>query len=289
MKTLKISIFTLIAVMLIAACGSFIGCQQDNFVEEEETVDFSTYLSLNRSDINILDWGNWSETDKETFAMAEKRMAISFDEDGRCYTKWTSNSQVNISDELFTFFVNQVVAINNLTEQLVQSNFWAKPYSLFVRLKVGSNEKKTTSNCCVTKCIADMVNAFGSAKYSLADIDSYIKQPFPNIPNYSYYTYDADGDPVVLENHINAVLGHFLYIYPSSNAVLTYNNFKVKYLLGIKNVGSTTGHMVVFKEYRYNLTTKEYEVHYTDPQDNNISRQCSLEDVTHVWVSTGVK
>jgi hypothetical protein len=75
-------------------------CSVDS--DEIETSEFETYLSLNKSDFDFArDWDNLSETDKNTFRSAKKRMNFTFDKNGICKTKWTSSSQVNISEELF--------------------------------------------------------------------------------------------------------------------------------------------------------------------------------------------
>ncbi|MDR1582945.1 MAG: hypothetical protein LBS55_06750 [Prevotellaceae bacterium] len=99
-KNLKFRFLLFVLLSPIVTGSFFIACNSEN--NTFDLPEFEIYLSLNVSDFDFArDWDNLSELDKKTFRSAKKRMDITFDKNGICRTKWTSNRQVNISDELF--------------------------------------------------------------------------------------------------------------------------------------------------------------------------------------------
>jgi hypothetical protein len=261
--------FAVAAVMAIVVSGSFIGCQQNSAVEDE-TVDFSTYLSLTRSDIDITDWDNWSKVDKKSFLMAEIRMNITYDKEGFCKTKWTSNSQVNISEELFAWFTEQILFTNQVTELLNQksSENWTP-----LRLKSGNTEPRYFN--CVVQCLMHCLTCFGSS-YSAPAIDEWVY-------NSGYY------DSSQLGAVTGPVLAHFLSGYAVHENVLRYktqsyyaNGSGTKYVLVISKAGYVD-HAVIFNKY-----INDNRVEYYDPQ-NGCYSHCKMTEVTTVAMITGIR
>jgi hypothetical protein len=187
MKKLFILIIMIISAMFVQNCNSDFDINGD-FDINKEMSDFTAYLSIDKSDFDFgRDWDNLSEIDKNTFNLAQKRMNFTFDENGICTTKWTSSSQVNMSDELFDCFINMIALTNEATNDLSEIQWINTP-----RLKSGSESgsesggSSNRSKNCVVQSLVYVLQKFGvySGPYGLPSIDNWI-----NTNN--YYSYNS--------------------------------------------------------------------------------------------------
>jgi hypothetical protein len=234
------------------------GCQKEDAINELDSSEFETYLSLGKSDFDFArDWEDLSEDNKNIFLLAKKRMNIIFEKNGICKTKWTSGSQVNMSDELFEHFIKSIDFTNEVTKELSQMQRIKPP-----RLKSGNESAR--SNNCVVQSLFYVLQSFGSP-YTLEDVDSYIY----NFSN--YYQYDTQYGWGANTEVLNTFLhGEFI---DKSN--LTHAGSS-QYILILS--GSPL-HAVVFTGY------SNFQGHYYDPQ-NNASGSCSLSEILQVYMAT---
>jgi hypothetical protein len=244
-------------------------CSIDSDINKEMS-DFTTYLSMDKSDFDFGrdDWESLSESDKTTFNMAHKRMDFTFDKDGICTTKWTSSNQVNMSDELFNYFIDVIAFTNEMTKKLSEGQKFTPP-----RLKTGGNECNPADyynriNCCLVRAI-----------YSL-----YSGPPYTTIDSWlcdkGYYQYAPTGNYWgVKPQYTSTVLYHFL----AGSALLSpwNNNLTNKCILILKG---TPRHAVVFSSYGPGST-----VNFTDPSGTSSNHTCSMSDIEYVFKATGIK
>jgi hypothetical protein len=91
--SMSVVLMSALLVVIVGMSCLMTGCQEENTIEEN--MDFSSYLSINKSNFDFArDWDGLSENDKRTFRSAKKRMDITFDKGGICNTKWKYSSQV---------------------------------------------------------------------------------------------------------------------------------------------------------------------------------------------------
>ncbi len=147
------SIITLLVIMM-GVSFFFVSCNNDSDLGKD--IDGQTYLSL--SDNN--NWSNLSEVDNQTLVKALKRMEIVKANEGY-QTKWTSGSQINISEELFV----KIKEVMNLSNKSI-SNTKLKS----VRFKTSA--ENGTSYDCVAQAISSLLGSFGcSTTYN--DVNSW--------------------------------------------------------------------------------------------------------------------
>jgi hypothetical protein len=236
-------------------------CSQDE--ADITNIDYSEYLSLSKPNFDFaLDWDNLSDTDKNTFRLAKKRMDIAFEKNGTCKTKWTSSSQINISDDLFNCFI-EMIALSNKAIDIVYPSHWTFP-----RLKNGSERW----DCCVVQSLVYVLQNFGasSGPYGLSSIDNWI-----NTNN--YYTYSSQYG--MWGANIPEVLTHYLEgSYINKNAISSVNfSGSSQYIIILTG---PPAHMVV-------ATGRDSSgnINYYDAQ-NSTSGQCNVNDISDVYKST---
>jgi hypothetical protein len=233
---------------------------QNCSIEEESNltnIDYSEYLSFSKPDFDFVsgDWDNLSDIEKNTFKMAQKRMAFTFDKNGICTTKWTSSSQVNMSEELFDCFIKMIDFTNEVIKESSQLQ-WFNPNP--PRLKSG-NESNRTDNC-VVQTVYNLLTQLG-ASYTLSAIDNWISTN-------NYYTYSDSMWGV----NIPAVLNHFFngsYINTNLLSALTLGG-ATKYILVLTG---PTAHVVICTGRK-----DSGEICYSDPQ-NSCSGTCAITDI----------
>jgi hypothetical protein len=242
-------------------------CSVDSDINEIELSEFTTYLSINRSDFDLArDWESLSEKDKTAFNLAQKRMDFTFDKNGICRTKWTSGSQVNMSDELFEYFISMTDFTNEVTKDLKKASEiqWIKP----PRLKSGSESDR--SNNCVVQSLYHVLSSWG-APYSLSDIDNWAYEN-------NYYSYNATGgwgaDTGILFHYLS---GGFL----TSVSYSTLANFSpsCKYIIILDR---TPLHAVVFSRY----SSSEHKIYYNDSQSGK-EESCYINEIRQIFMATG--
>jgi hypothetical protein len=258
--------FLLIAVLVLVAGSSFfIACNSDNPLSDN--TEFETYLSLSKPDFDFgRDWESLSESDKNTFNLAQKRMDFTFDENGICTTKWTSSSQVNMSDELFNCFISIIDVTNEVTKQLSETQEIKLP-----RLKSGNECNPSEYSSRINNCLVQAIHYVCSSR-SYTSIDNYIC-------NNNYYIYNA-GRWHVNGLYVSAVLYHFL----SGKFV---KEVKVGDLTSgcILILNGSIGHAVVYKYYNTILS----EVNYYDPSGTSGKTSCAISDIAALFQKTGCK
>jgi hypothetical protein len=215
------------------------------------------------------------------FNLAQKRMDFTFDENGICSTKWTSSSQVNMSDELFDCFINMINLTNEVTNDLYQMQ-WINP----PRLKSGSESGSesggsSTYTCkpsyynrriqnCVVQSLYKVLHEFGSS-HTLQSIDNWLCSN-------NYYEYrGVSGWGVKLDSHFT-VLSHFL-----SGGAVTVN------LSNLTNSGSSKCililnrnpiHVVVYNFYAGPSSLIHY---YSQGEEDHT---CSIEEISAIFKAT---
>jgi hypothetical protein len=264
----KISATLIVVIATVVASCFMVGCQKEDTINN---IEFSTYLSLGKSDFDFArDWDNLSETDKNTFLLAHKRMDFTFDDDGICTTKWTSGRQVNMSDELFNCFTNMIALTNEATRELSE----AMPEFNIPRLKSGnecnSSDYNSRINSCAVKSIYNVYNALYSSGISYTSIDGWICAN-------DYYAYSSSCNCWGIKStHINTVLSHFLKGGTVTvNVGNLTNSSSIKCILILKG---TPLHAVVYNFYNTISST----IQYYDPQGSG-SGYCSIEDVLYIF------
>jgi hypothetical protein len=258
--------FFIVIAIFVAGCF-MISCSQDDDTIGLKTIENEGYLSLSVSNFDFSrDWNNLSETDKNIFKAAKKRMNITFEKNGICRTKWTSSDQINISDELFDCFINKIAVSNRATEELNMIKI-----TTFVRLKSG-NESDRTDNC-VVQSLYYVLQSFGIS-YSLSDIDNWI---YTN----NYYDYSAQyGWGAVYA----PVLSHYL---DEGGGVV--NRTQTEYNAALNNLSTPNNHnqyiIVLSGQPLHTVVASSYNppfVTYYDPQ-NSCSGQCTLSDIIYMY------
>jgi hypothetical protein len=257
MKKICLFIMMTVSVLLIQ------NCSVDSDINEIETSEFETYLSIDKSDFNLArDWESLSEKDKAAFNLAQKRMNFTFDKNGICGTKWTSGSQVNMSDELFEYFISMIDFTNEVTKDLKKMSEMqlVKP----PRLKSGGESGR--SNNCVVQSLYYILSSLG-APYSLSDIDNWV---YDN----NYYSYDeTDGwgaSTGILSHYLSGGFLQYASQLPSSSSSSNY----------ILILNGSPLHAVVFTS-RNNST-----VNYYDPQ-NGTTGSCNISSIRQIFMATG--
>ncbi|MDR1112660.1 MAG: hypothetical protein LBL18_02715 [Bacteroidales bacterium] len=155
-------------VMALIIASFMFSCQKDElfgYVEED-----LPYLSLS-ADFSGFDIEKTSDADWHVFHLAHQRMDIQ-EKNGVLYTKWKSGEQINVSEELFDFFVTM---LNNTTREHEENG---KIASSFPRLKQGgeTEEEETNSpNDCVARAIVDVMKSFGKTNVSVAEVNAWIR------------------------------------------------------------------------------------------------------------------
>jgi hypothetical protein len=252
-----------IVLVSIVALGLFVqSCSNDSDMNEIDRQEFETYLSLGKPDFDFArDWNSLSETDKNTFKEAKKRMNITFEKNGICRTEWISGDQINISDELFDCFMNMIVISNKATEELNMFKPLWKP----VRLKLKSEPSRTDN--CVVQSLYYVLQSFG-IHYSLSSIDDWI---FAN----NYYEYTSTYGWAAL---YAPVLSH--YLEPGGAAV---NRTQGDYASALTRMNESENNkciIVLSGETAHTVVAESYEhpfITYYDPQ-NDCYGQCVLDD-----------
>jgi hypothetical protein len=256
-KNLSFRFLLIAALVSVAMSSFFIACNSDNPLSDN--TEFETYLSLRKPGFDFAN-GNWeslSESDKITFKLAQKRMDFTFDADGICTTKWTSNHQVNMSEELFNCFIDMIDFSNEVTKQLSEIQGIKTP-----RLKSGNeacnpSDYSSRINNCVVRSLKYVTS------YSYTTIDNWICAN-------GYYVYSSTyGWGVV----VSPVLTHFSGVQwaaTSSNLASATSGNCILILSG------TINHAVVFTG--YNSST----VSYYDPQAGT-NGSCGISGILAIY------
>lgn len=268
-KNLKFR-FLLIAVLVsVAMSGFFIACSSNDNITEFDTSEFDNYLSLSKSDFDFgRDWDNLSESDKATFNQAQKRMDFTFDENGICTTKWTSSSQVNMSDELFNYFINIIAFKNEITKKLSEIQ-----EINFPRLKAGYECNPSDYNSRINSCLVKAIySLYGAPSYSV--IDSWLCER-------GYYRYNSTGNYWGVNSlYTQAVLSQFL-----KGDIVTSISWDKLTNKCILILTGNPQHAVVFSYYN----GRESKVYFTDPSGTSSKESCSINDIVLAFKATGVK
>jgi hypothetical protein len=221
------------------------------------------------------------------FNLAQKRMDFTFDENGICSTKWTSSSQVNMSDELFDCFINMINFTNEVTNDLYEMQ-WINPPRLKSGSESGSESGGNTSytcnpsdyskriNNCGVRSLYDILFHFGSP-YSYTIIDGWICDK-------NYYEYNRKTKKWLV-NHYITVLSHFLSgaVVSVDTSSLTNSNSS-KCILILKG---SPGHAVIYT--RFSASNSGTEIHYYDPSGTSANSSCPISDVLQAFKATGYK
>jgi hypothetical protein len=251
--------FLLMVLLITIVTGSFfIACNsEDPFSKDNE---FETYLSISKSDFDLVrDWEGLSESDKNALYLAQKRMNFTFDKNGICTTKWTSSSQVNMSDELFKYFINVIKYSNEVTKDLSKIQGIKYP-----RLKTGDYE--SNGDDCVIQSLYYILNGWG-ASYTISDINNYA------IDN-NYYGQNGGVSTGLLFQFLS---GGFIPTVTYSDFV-NFNSSSCEYVLILK---ATPIHAVVFSSYSSNT----HKINYWDAQ-NNTSGSCNINEIQQIFMAT---
>jgi hypothetical protein len=239
-------------------------CSNEDAFNEVEVTEFESYLSLSKSDFDLArDWESLSKSDKNAFQLAQKRMNFTFDKNGICKTKWTSSSQVNMSDELFEYFINMIDFTNKVTKDLSGMQWINTP-----RLKSGSEPDSVRSNNCVVQSLYYVLQSFGSP-YSLSSIDDWV---YSN----DYYTYC----PTYGWGASTAILYHYLsggFLASISYTDLANFSSSSKYILILN---ATPIHVVVLTSY----SNSDHKINYYDPQ-NSVSGSCYISQIQNIFMA----
>jgi hypothetical protein len=245
-------------------------CSIDSDINDEMS-EFTTYLSIDKPDFDFgRDWESLSESDKTTFNLAQERMDFTFDENGICTTKWTSNRQVNMSEELFNCFINTIALANEITKELSEIQGFNFP-----RLKTGGNECKSADySRRIKNCLIQSIH-FVYNEVSYQSMDSWICER-------GYYIYKSAGNYWGVNSTYTAnVLFHFLKgeIF---RPPISWSNLTSKCILVLKGLPE---HAVVFFRFY------DGQVHFNDPSGTIPSKecQCNLNDIAFVFKATGIK
>ncbi|MDR2643927.1 MAG: hypothetical protein LBC74_14190 [Planctomycetaceae bacterium] len=255
------------SALALVAVLCMMSCQSDDEVTEN-TNDYTTYLSISKADFDLSrDWVNLSEADKNTFIEAKKRMGITFEKNGIAKTKWTSGSQINISDELFGYFIDYIAHTNKVTKKLNLLK-WKTP-----RLKDGIEldyPPTVRANNCVIQSLYYVLQQFGAGTgaYSLGAIDTWVYSN--NYYEYSLeYGWGASTTPV-LSHYLNGTYVNISYL---TNPTASY-----QYILILPG---PPVHVVVFN----NFDPSYGIVNYYDPQ-NNCTGSVALDMVMYTYMAT---
>jgi hypothetical protein len=263
----------IILVGLISFGFMIQSCSSDSDINKAMS-NFTTYLSIDKSDFDFgRDWESLSESDKTTFNLAHNRMDFTFDKDGICTTKWTSSSQVNMSDELFNYFINIIAFTNEMTKKLSEGQEFTPP-----RLKTGNecnpSDYSSRIRCCVVQNLYSVIQNFRGS-YSLTAIDNWLCSN-------NYCHYNPTGRYYgIYEQNVNAVLSHFLSGTSVSVSVGNLTNSDSSKCILILD-GSPL-HAVIFTFYDGSL------VHYNDLSGTSLETSCSISDIRYVFKATGVR
>jgi hypothetical protein len=270
MKTYSVFKYVCVATIIVVASCFIISCSQDDDTISLKTGDNQEYLSLSVSNFDFArDWDNLSEIDKNTFRSAKKRMDLTFDKNGIYRTKWTSSKQVNISDELFDFFINTIVLTNEAI-RIVYLDQVTSP-----RLKNGNEGERW--ECCVIQSLLYVLQNFGApggsnGSFGLGAINSWVTTN-------NYYTYDDQYQ--MWGANIPATLSHYLegyYIDKNIISEISSPPTNSQFIIVLKG---PPAHVVVF------TGSNSGVINYYDPQ-NGCSGQCNnINDIGNVYRANG--
>jgi hypothetical protein len=159
---------TFFAMIVPVVAGFMAGCQKgENLVDRQEEENGSLpFLSINRFDF---DYNDLSESEMDVINQAFRRITFSL-EDGYYQIEQQSGSQVNISEELFSFFQT---AVDNSNDR---NAFAIATY--IPRLKSGS-ESGANATDCVARTIVGIAASLGSS-LSYNTVNSWITSQYGN-------------------------------------------------------------------------------------------------------------
>jgi hypothetical protein len=256
-----------ILICKVLLVGAFIVLVQNCSIEEDNltSIDYSEYLSLSKSGFDFAS-GNWdylSGSDKIILKQAQERMDFTFDGDGIGTTKWTSNHQVNMSEELFNYFIDMIAFSNEVTNQLYEMQEIKTP-----RLKAGNessngcnpSEYYSRINNCVVQSLGHVTN------YSYTTIDNWIC-------SHGYYVYSSTNGWGVV---VNPVLTNF------SGTSCPVTDGQLKSATASKCILILSGsinHAVVFKSYNSSTSV----VTYNDYQTGGTEHTCSINSILSIY------
>jgi|WetSurMetagenome_2_1015567.scaffolds.fasta_scaffold35483_4 hypothetical protein len=214
MDTKKI-LFYNVVLSIVIFCLASCNCNDDS----EQAKSNLSYLSLSTND-----YVNMANEDITIFKEAYKRMCIVKD-NGFYKTKWTSGEQINISDDLFNFFINM---INNSNSLYLNS-------SRLKKIKTRCEGDGDTGNC-GQWAISSVIKSYGG-NTTETDVCNWVRA-MTNVLNH----------PVDFTNVCNNYFqGYYISIdnntFNDNNGYLQQGN---QAILVIRHNGSNIGHAVVF-------------------------------------------
>jgi hypothetical protein len=231
--------------MIVTSCF-VIGCQKEDSLEINNNID--GYLSLPDG----FDLLNLSDDESQILQTAFSRMSI-FSETEIFKTKFTSGSQINMSEDLFDFFNNMINKSNKSQEISLSSP----------RLKSGT--ESTTNNDCVAYSIYNALNYFSSS-VSLNSIKTYLQEQY--------------GTNGVLMGSVTSAITHYLkgstttitsnYMPPSGTKVIIV--IPGNPLHAVNLFGCTNGTAV-----------------YTDSSSGSSSGMIEVSKISYAFAATGKK
>jgi hypothetical protein len=266
----KLFNWVLLVVSVVLLGIAVQSCSNDSDMNEIDKSGFETYLSISKSDFDFVrDWDNLSEADKTVFKLAKKRMNITFEKNGICQTRWMLSSQVNMSDELFDWFINMIDITNRATEELNRIE-WA-PSEIYPRLKSGTEGSRTDN--CVVQSLFYVLQNFGvySGPYGLSSIDNWI---YTN----NYYQYSSEYG---WGAYYSPILSHYL-----EGSVI--DRAQADYISALSNLGSSQSIIILSGQPTHAVVVDSYNpplIHYYDPQ-NNCYGDCSIGDIIYMYRAT---
>ncbi|WP_368122201.1 hypothetical protein [Bacteroides thetaiotaomicron] len=252
---LKKKLVLIIGLMILLIC-SFIGCQQEESLSEEQP----SFLSIDKE----FDFLNMSPNELKIYLAALQRLDIEEDDDGFLYIKQASGLQVNISECLYDFFCAKVEEAN---QRMFSSDI---NYSI-PRTRTSREGENDVPMDCVARSVSDILGWLGTSSSS-SDISSWIKD--------EYKTDDVFGDDYY------DVMNH--YFRGSPMAIPPYQTgydfvkqpFKVLGVLGRPEGG--IAHSVTV------LSISNNNVWYYDNQ-NAVNGICTIIDIRYLYRVDGVR
>ncbi|MDD2284979.1 MAG: hypothetical protein PHQ11_06235 [Paludibacter sp.] len=158
----KFSMMLLATLMVVSVF--FGGCQNDFNIDQD--IIGLPYLTLSDNNHSL----KLSDADRQTFIKAYQRMEIT-KENGTYKTKWTSGSQINISEDLFNMFRNGIICSNQLNDKFKHKS---------PRFKSDSEDGGTNSGTdCVQQAIWNVIYTFGGTS-SYSDVNDWITNTYGN-------------------------------------------------------------------------------------------------------------
>nr|WP_302828847.1 hypothetical protein [uncultured Bacteroides sp.] len=246
----------LISMLLLEICFFVVSCQQDEALNLEIKRDCS-YLSVDL--LKLPD--NMSKEEMTNLGKAYYRLDI-IEEEGLFYIKQKSGVEINISEELFQYFVTLIKEMNN--------RFVMEKIELMLpRTRTNDEGSNGGRNDCVAHTVTAVLSSFGRST-SVGDVSGWIEGQYGN-----------DGVPF---NEMSNVLNHYFRANSVPIPMGYTHDFAnpVNQLIGVlENEGSA--HAVTI------IAVNGSTVFYRDDQNQGSYKTCSVVYLRGLYRIEGVR